>query len=294
MSAPAARSVDKAEIVITGATNGIGKEIARDLATRHTRLTLIARNPRKAAETTAELLALGAAHVDVVEADLSDLSSVRAATARLHDRLDHIDVLVNNAGITLFRSEPPTVDGFDAMIATNHLAPFLLTVGVLDLLTKTPGARVVNTASEAHRHARRPDAPTLARPTEYGAWGGQLVYGQSKLLNILFTKELARQLHGTTVTANCFCPGAVSTGLVRDSSAVSSTWSVGARARILRRPAAGARPGLRLILDPALDGVTGRFVTSTPGLRFLPPLAALSDTALHQRIWQRSAELTGV
>lgn len=294
MSAAAERPIDNAEIVITGATNGIGKQIARSLAARHARLTLIARNPLKAKETAQELIAQGAAEVRTVPADLADLSSVRAATAQLNAELDHIDVLINNAGITLFRSEPPTVDGFEPMVATNHLAPFLLTAGVLDLLRASPSARVVNTASEAHRHSRRPDPDTLAEPVEYGLAGGQLIYGQSKLLNILFTKELARRLSGTRITANCFCPGAVSTGLVRGSSRVSRTWSIGERLGILRHPAQGARPGLRLVLDPALDGVTGEFFTSTPGMRFLPPLAALSDYPFQQRIWERSAELTGV
>ncbi|MGW4241880.1 SDR family NAD(P)-dependent oxidoreductase [Nocardia sp. NPDC004722] len=294
MSVLEARSVENAEIVVTGATNGIGKEIARDLAARHARLTLLARNPRKAKETAEELTALGAADVTIVEADLADLSSVRDATAQLHSRLDHIDVLVNNAGITLFHSEPPTVDGFDPMIAVNHLAPFLLTTNVLDLLEASPVARIVNTASEAHRHARQPDATTLARPLDYGPMVGQLIYGQSKLLNILFTKELARRLNGTRVTANCFCPGAVSTGLVRGSSRISGLWSLGARAHILRGPAQGARPGLRLILDPALEGVTGQFFTSTPGMRLLPPVAALSNYPLQQQLWQRSAELVGI
>ncbi|MET9214640.1 MULTISPECIES: SDR family NAD(P)-dependent oxidoreductase [unclassified Nocardia] len=294
MPASSTRAVDNAEIVITGATNGIGKEIARDLAGRHARLTLVARNPHKAQDTADELLGLGAAHVDIVEADLADLNSVRAASVRLQRRLEHIDVLINNAGITLFRSEAPTVDGYDRMIATNHLAPFLLTNEILELLTAAPSARIVHTASEAHRHAHRPDPATLGQPREYGLAGGQLVYGESKLLNILFTKELARRLHGTRVTANCFCPGAVSTGLVRDSSRISRVWSTGARARILRRPAAGAAAGLRLVLDPDLDGVTGQFFTSTPGLRLLPPVAALADHRLHQQIWQRSAELVGL
>ncbi|AHH19968.1 putative oxidoreductase, SDR-family [Nocardia nova SH22a] len=289
------RSIRNLQVVITGATNGIGKEIARGVATRGARIVLLARDRPKAEGVATELTALGAAAVEIVEVDLAQLDSVRAAVIELHSRLSHIDVLVNNAGVTLFSSGRPTVDGFEPQIAINHLAPFLLTLSTLDLLRAAPSpARIIVTASEGHRHASLPDPATLAEPVRYGLLRGQLVYGQSKLLNILFTKVLARRLAGTGTTVNCFCPGVVSTGLVRGNSLVSWLWGLGERAHLLRRPEQGARMGLRLILDPGLEGVSGEFFTSTPGLRLLPPVRAMTEYELQRQIWHRSAELVGV
>ncbi|AHH19963.1 putative oxidoreductase, SDR-family [Nocardia nova SH22a] len=293
-SRDAERSIDGSRVVITGATNGIGLEIARGLARRGAALTLLARNLEKAAATAAELVSIGAVDADIVEADLSSAASVRAAAAVLHDRLRQIDVLVNNAGINQLRSGDPTVDGWDRQIATNHLGPFLLTTSVLDLLERAPAARVVGTASEAHRAGGRLDPVTFERPTGFGIAGAQLKYGQSKLLNILFTRELARRTAGSGVTANCFCPGAVASGLMRGSVVVDRVARAAGRGRILRRPEEGARMGLRLVLDPHLADVSGEFFTSTPGLRLLPPVRSLSDFELQRDIWRRSAELVAL
>lgn len=286
------RSIAGAEIVMTGATNGIGKEIARSLVRRGAALTLIARSETKGLDTADELAEERGASVRprLIIADLADLGSVRRAAAELGSHLDRVDVLVNNAGI-LALSGRPTVDGYDSMVATNHLGPFLLTTEVLELLRVANSARIVTTASEAHRVSRRPDPATFARPRTFGSGGAQRVYGESKLLNILFTAELARRLTGTGVTANCFCPGAVASGLNRESGFISRAGPLAARTPFVRTPVQGAQMGLRLVLDPDLDGVSGKFFSSTPGMRFVPRVSACEDANLAQQLWSRSAEL---
>ncbi len=290
------RPVAGERIVITGATNGLGKEIARALARRGALLTVVARNPEKAAATAEELSREpGATETpDVVIADLGDLESVRGAAADLRDRYERIDVLVNNAGMNA-GTAATSVDGYELMMATNHLGPFLLTNLVLDLVQKAAPSRIVVTASEAHRTGGRPDLDHLADPIgSYRAAGRQGAYGRSKLMNILFTKELARRLDGTGVTVNCFCPGAVFTGLVGDSPFVVRAGAVLSRTPVIRRPEQGARMGVRLVLDPAFADTTGGFYSSTPGAGLLPTLSVLKDVEFQRAAWDRSAQLVGL
>jgi NAD(P)-dependent dehydrogenase (short-subunit alcohol dehydrogenase family) len=290
------RPVTGERIVITGATNGIGKEIARAVVRKGADVTVVARNPAKAESTAAELeREPGAAGApDVVIADLGDLTSVREAAAQLRERYERIDVLVNNAGIN---SPVPftSVDGYEVMMATNHLGPFLLTNLVLDLVTKAAPSRIVVTASEAHRTGGRPNLDALAEPiSAYRAAGRQGAYGRSKLMNILFTQELAQRLDGTGVTVNCFCPGAVNTGLIGDNPFVIRAGNLLSRTPLIRRPEQGARMGVRLILDPAFSDITGGFYSSTPGAGLLPTLSVLKDAAYRHAAWDRSADLVGL
>lgn len=282
-------------IVITGATNGIGKEIARALIRRGADLTLVARNESKAAATAAELQQEpGATSApDIVVGDLADLASVRRAGEEIRNRYPSIDVLINNAGIHALFSRT-TVDGFESMAATNHLGPFLLTNLLLDQLIAAAPSRIVITASEAHRNGGRPDLDHFAEPRNFGPVGSFRSYGRSKLLNILFTQELARRLDGTGVTVNCFCPGANATGLISDTRLFAVPLKALARTRIIRRPEVGARAGIDLTIDPNLQTTTGQFITSTPGLNLLPPVAIRRDTDYQQRLWLRSAELVGL
>jgi NAD(P)-dependent dehydrogenase (short-subunit alcohol dehydrogenase family) len=286
------RPVNGKRIVVTGGTNGIGLELARGLAARGAALTLLARNLEKGMATADELSREpGAVGVpDVVLGDLSDFASVRRAATEIRDRYPAIDVLVNNAGIHVLSSQR-SPDGFDLMIATNFLGPFLFTNLLLMPLQAPRSARVVVTCSEAHRTAGRVDVATLGDHRKYGLPGAERVYGRSKLLDILFTQELARRLEGTGVTVNGFCPGLVDTGLVRESRLVMAGSAVLARARVVRRPEQGAKMGLRLVLDPAFDKTTGGFFTSTPGLRFLPTMPALKSASLQRQVWDKAAEL---
>lgn len=295
MTGYAQRSIRGKQVVITGATNGIGKEIARALARRGANITVMARSESRATETIRELSTEAGAHgaLDYVIGDLADLASTRSAAAEIADRHSSIDVLINNAGIHSFASAR-TVDGYELMMATNHLGPFLLTNLLLDKVRSAAPSRIVVTASEAHRGARTLDVDQLGEPAPHRAVGSGAVYGRSKLLNILFTQELARRTAGTGVTVNCFCPGPVASGLVRESRLLTVAGRAASASPFVRRPEQGARWGIRLVLDAELADTTGAFFTSTPGLRFLPMVRARSDRELQRLVWNRSAELVGL
>lgn len=289
------RPIAGSRIVITGATNGIGKEIARALVRRGALLTLLARDPDKATETVRELAAENGAITapEYIQADLADLDSVRAAAREIAATHSRIDTLVNNAGMHSLTGKP-SADGFDLMTATNHLGPFLLTNLLLEPIIAADRARIVITASEAHRSWPRIDLERFAEPRRYSAIRSEVRYGQSKLMNILFTQELARRLEGTRVTVNCFCPGMVSTGLVRDSRVLTAAADLASRTPFVRRPDQGAKMGIRLVLDEDLARITGQFFTSTPGLGLLPAVRIRSNQQAQEELWRRSGELVNL
>ena len=212
------------------------------LVARGAHVGIVARNPAKAKATVDEL----GGGIDVFRADLGELVEVRRLAGELRERWDRIDVLVNNAGINS-TSAGTTAEGYDAMVATNYLGPFLLTNLVTDRFVE--GSRVVNVASEAHRLSDRLDPDTFEVPST--ALAGNRLYGRTKLALMLFTQELASRLEGAGVTANSCCPGLVATNLAGDASPL--TQGIGGAgphpARPSPRPgrqhaaAAGHRPG---------------------------------------------------
>ncbi|MQY07050.1 SDR family NAD(P)-dependent oxidoreductase [Actinomadura macrotermitis] len=280
--------------VVTGATSGIGKEIARALAREGFRVGIVGRNEVRAAAAAADLAASApGARIDSFLADLSIRAEVRRLAGRLCERYPRLDVLVNNAGVHTLRAKV-SVDGFDRMVATNHLGPFLLTNLLLDRLRGSAPARVVMVASEAHRQAGLKDVANLAEPGAYGPAGSFRVYARTKLLNILFTQELAERLRGTGVTVNAVCPGMVATGLAREIPGSRRFGPVLARTPVLRTPEQGARMAVRLAVDPAFAERSGGFYSSTPGAGLLPASRATGDAELRRAVWERSAQLTGL
>jgi NAD(P)-dependent dehydrogenase (short-subunit alcohol dehydrogenase family) len=193
--------------LVTGATDGIGKAAAIAFATRGASLTIVGRNKDKTERVLAELKAVnGNADLDILLCDLSRPADVRRAAEEFKAKHDRLDVLVNNAGAT-FKSPVLGPDGLELTFTLNHLAYFQLTTSLLDLIRKTPGARVVSTSSSMQARGKLDldKTPTSLKGSGPGA------YATSKLANILFTKELQRRLSGTTATANCFEPGMVLT-----------------------------------------------------------------------------------
>lgn len=242
-------------VVITGATSGVGKETARELARRGATVVILGRDFDKGLATIAELKA-DARHPDrlsFLSCDLSRLADVRSVAGTLHERLDHIDVLVANAGlINVKRRE--TVDGFEETFAVNHLAHFLLTGLVLDLVRKAPQGRIIVVSSDAHQAGRiRRDDPQRRRGyTSFGA------YAASKLANLHFTFELARRLDGTPITVNALHPGAVASNFSRNNG-----WLARLAMTVLKpffiSPAKAAETPVFLATAPGLAGVTGRY-----------------------------------
>jgi NAD(P)-dependent dehydrogenase (short-subunit alcohol dehydrogenase family) len=273
--------------LVTGATNGIGKETALRLATLGATVVIVARDAARGAAAGAEITGrVPLAQVEVIAADLSSLAQVRRLAADVMGRHGRLDVLVNNAGV-IAPHRQLTADGLETTFATNHLGPFLLTTLLRGLLERNAPARVVTVSSAAHRQVRAVPWDDLPR----GAQSGQgQAYPVSKLLNILFTAELARRLGGTGVTANCLHPGFVRTGLGRDVTGV-----LGAVLPLILHlrpgPAAGARTPVFLASSPQVADVTGAyFVNCKPA----EPSALAKDAEAAARLWALSEDLAGL
>jgi NAD(P)-dependent dehydrogenase (short-subunit alcohol dehydrogenase family) len=268
-------------VVLTGATRGIGRAAAVELATRGAELALIGREPERVDAVAAEAEASGGgAPVHKHVANLMLMSEVRKLAEELRERHERIDVLANNAG-ALFASRQVTTEGFERTFALNHLAPFLLTNLLRDRLA---GGRVVTTASDAHEQGSL-DLDDLQSEKSYAA---MKVYGTSKLCNILFTRELAKR--APELHANCFHPGVVRTGFGKTENGV---WKVLTTlgAPFFRSPARGARSLVWLALSAEAAGLTGKFVQDE---KVIDPSAQAQDETLAEGLWERSAELVGV
>ena len=281
---------DAPVIVITGATHGIGRAAAIELARRGAHLGLVARSETKAAQTRADIQreAPGAV-VDVFLADLSVLDDVRRVARQIDARYGRIDVLVNNAGLHAF-SQRVTADGLPEMVAVNYVAPWLLTDLLRDKLIASAPCRIVNVASDAHRQVR-----TLEPERDLGSTGAFSMaesfelYARSKLMDILFTQELALRLAGTGVTANSCCPGLNASGLGRESKMFNGLAGLLSRLGLLS-PERGARIIVQLATSPEFKEVTGGFFSSTRRFRALPPVPLCRDAELQQRLWRATAE----
>lgn len=272
--------------IVTGANSGIGFETARGIARAGFRTILWCRDADRAAAAKAEIDgSVPDAHTEIVLADLGSQAQVRRAVDDLEGRIDRLDLLVNNAAITI-RSQTETDEGVDTMLAVNHLGPFLLTNLVRPLLEAAPSARIVNVASDAHKFGRlRLD--DLQAERGYGLLG-MARYGETKLMNILFTRELARRLAGTEITANCLHPGAVRTNLGDPPAIVRAIVGL-----FFLSPEQGAKTSLAAALDPEFADVTGSyFVKGRPADRKLAGKATDDEAAAE--LWTRSAELVGL
>jgi NAD(P)-dependent dehydrogenase (short-subunit alcohol dehydrogenase family) len=271
--------------VVTGATSGIGKAAAAALAQQGAEIIVVGRDPARAEATAAAIQAGGAPPPKVEIADLARLDQVRALAGRLNQTLDRIDVLINNAGLVL-NERRVTPDGYEYVFAVNHLAPFLLTNLLRPKLTASAPARVITVSSDAHTAARLDlDDPNL----EHG-WSSWRSYSNSKLANILFTRELARRLDGTGVTANCLHPGVVRTGFGRDARPLMRVGITIARPFMLS-PERGADTIVYLASSPDVAAKTGGYYVKREPRE---PSAAARDDGLARGLWETSERLTGL
>ena len=271
--------------VVTGATSGIGKAAAAALARQGAEIIVVGRDPGRAEATAAAIQADGAPPPKVEIADLALLDQVRALAGRLNQNLDRIDVLINNAGLVL-NERQVTPDGYEHVFAVNHLAPFLLTNLLRPKLTASAPARVITVSSDAHTAARLDlDDPNL----EHG-WSSWRSYSNSKLANILFTRELAGRLDGTGVTANCLHPGVVRTGFGRDARPLMRVGITIAKPFMLS-PERGADTIVYLASSPDVAAKTGGYYVKR---QLREPSAAARDDGLARRLWEISERLTGL
>ena len=277
--------------LVTGASSGIGRATAAGLAERGATVLMHGHDPQRSVEALAEMRAGagGGGSAELFTADLSSMAEVRRLAEEVLERSDRLDVLVNNAGVMPFQRRL-TVDGYEYGFALNHLAPFLLTVLLLDRLKASAPARVVTVSSATHRRARL-DFDDLHGERSFS---GMAAYGESKLANVLFTYELARRLEGSRVTANCLHPGAVATGLFRRRSGALGRLIrlAGTLARpLLRSPRRGAETVIYLSVSPEVENVSGRYFEDRAER---PSSEASHDLATARRLWEVSERLTGL
>ena len=273
-------------VVITGGTSGIGEVAAIALARMGARIVLVARDNSRAATTLSRLRgsAPGIAHA-VYSADLLRLVEMKRVAAQIADQEPRIDVLINNAG-ALFGTRRLTEDGLERTFALNHMAYFVITAGLRERLSASAPSRIINTASAAHLRAT-PDFDDLQSAKGFGA---VKAYGRSKLCNILFTRELARRLHGTGVTANCLHPGFVATRFGDQSGGMLSPLVWLAKFFAIS-PDKGAETMVYLASSPAVADTTGQyFYKSAP----IAPSSRAQDDQAALLLWQRSAALAGL
>ncbi|MFF3501675.1 SDR family NAD(P)-dependent oxidoreductase [Streptomyces sp. NPDC003247] len=250
--------MDRPVAVITGATSGLGRVAAFELARRGYRIAAVARSRGRAEALVDGLAGVTDAPVDVFHADLGLLSRARRVGDEIAARLPRVDVLVNNAGLHAF-SQRITAEGFAEMTAVNHLGPFVLTQALTDTLLASAPARIVNVASEASRQAGTiAPAEDLRRTDPYSRRESMALYGRTKLMTIMWSQELARRLNPEKVTVNCCDPGFNATGLGRDLPGSAVLRRV-LNALGIGDPRKGAGIIVRLATDPALARTSGGY-----------------------------------
>lgn len=282
-----ARPRGRRTVLVTGATSGIGRETARQLARLGAHVVLGVRDAARGEAVARDIRSAGGS-AEVLPIDLASFESVRRAAARFAEAHAALDVLVNNAGVAMRRREV-TADGHERTWQTNFLGGYLLTRLLLPSLRRGTRPRVVNVSSDAHPTGRI-DWNDLE--LEHG-YGGYRAYANTKLAQILFTRELARREPWLTVAA--LHPGAIATRIWRDVPLIplrmlilSVLWIIGGR---VHNAARGADPVVRLAWDPALDGVTGRYFKR---FRETAPSKAAQDDATAARLWDVAARQTGM
>ncbi|MCB9233701.1 MAG: SDR family oxidoreductase [Bacteroidia bacterium] len=272
-------------ILITGATNGIGKAAATEFARQGATVILTARNQQKGQEVVAEIQAkTGSAKVSLMEVDLASGESIRQMTTAFKEKYDHLNVLVNNAG-GFFNERLTTPEGHEYTFGLNHLGYFQVTTQLLDLLKSTPGARIVNVASEAQRQGRIDFGNLMLK----GGYSGFRAYCNSKLANIVFTNELSRRLEGTGVTANSLHPGVVKTGFGLNNSGFLN-FLVKLAQPFMLTPEQGAETMIWLATSPQVEGVSGKYWAKKKELKAVPQAY---DPEVGKRLWEESERLTG-
>jgi retinol dehydrogenase-12 len=271
--------------LITGGTSGIGKAAATALAGIGAAVVVTGRNEERGRAAVGEIQrGSGSQKVSLMLADLGVQAEVRGLAQAFKERHDRLDVLVNNAGLILSkRTETP--DGFETTLAVNHLAPFLLTNLLLDVLKRSAPSRVITVSSEARRRAEI-DFDDLQSERHYRAFQ---VYGMTKLANILFTYELAERLRGTGIVANCVHPGGVNTNFGKNNRNLG-TLLFRAFKPFMRTPEQGADTIVFLASSPEAEEMSGRYLADREEVS----PAQLRDETRQRRLWEVSEELTNL
>jgi NAD(P)-dependent dehydrogenase (short-subunit alcohol dehydrogenase family) len=260
-------------ILVTGATDGIGKQTALELARLGHSVWIHGRNPAKASAVVDEMRRMaGNARVQAVTGDFGSLKQVKALAKDVDQRVERLDVLINNAGVWM-NERVLTEDGIETTFQVNHLAPFLLTNLLLPLLRRSAPARVVTVASQLHKRGQlHLDDLQLVH-----SYSGYTAYTQSKICNVLFAHTLAERLRGSGVTSNVLHPGIITTKLLW--TGFQST---------ANDIAEGAKTSMHLAIAPELEGVTGKYFEP---VREMPSADITYDAKTQAALWQISEDM---
>ncbi|KAK3554627.1 hypothetical protein QTP70_030021 [Hemibagrus guttatus] len=277
--------LDGKTALVTGANTGIGKETALDLAARGARVILACRDVEKGEEAAAEIRThVGGAQVEVRELDLADTYSIRAFAQRFLREVSHLHIMINNAGVMMC-PYMKTADGYEMHLGVNHLGHFLLTFLLIGVLKRSAPSRIIVVSSLAHYFGwiRFHDLHSQ------GSYNSGLAYCQSKLANVLFTRELARKLTGLNVTVNSVHPGTVRSDLVRHSTLMSLVFAL--FSIFLKTPQEGAQTSIYCAVAEELHSITGKhFSDCAPAS--VAPQGRCDETA--RRLWDVSCDLLGI
>jgi NAD(P)-dependent dehydrogenase (short-subunit alcohol dehydrogenase family) len=266
--------------LVTGATSGIGKETAMELARQGMHIIFNTRDEAKGAGVRDEIINLsGNQQVDVFYCDLASFKSICIFAGKITHNYDKLDILINNAGIWTNR-KVITEEGFESQFAVNHLAPFLLTHLLLELIKKSPEGRIINVSSGIHYRGYLDMNDPEFRHRSYNSINA---YTQSKVANILFTRALAKRLKGTNITVNALAPGWVNTGLFRESN-----FFVKLSARLMAlTPAQGAENTIFLATSGQVSNTTGEYFEKK---KIKKSSRQAEDMDLAEKLWKLSEE----
>ena len=278
-------------VLITGATDGIGKQAALEIAGMGAAVTLVGRNEAKTRAVCGELQAqTGNAEIDWLLGDLSSMAEVRRVADEFRKRHDQLHVLLNNAGAA-FSAYQQSADGFEMTFALNHFSYYLLTNLLLDMLRETAQAsgeaRIINVSSSAHRNAKL-QLDNLRDASSFSLMGS---YGASKLMNVQFTYELARRLADTPITVNALHPGFVRTRFGHDTSGIMSVLVKVLQRVVAISPQKGAETPVYLATSPDVAGISGKYWNNK---QQKPSSQNSHDREQQRALWEYSAEVTGV
>jgi len=280
-------AMDGKIVLITGGTSGIGLYSALDIARLGAAVVIIGRNQEKCNGAVNWIRDQASnPSVDFLLADLSSQSQVRSVAHEFHERYDHLDVLINNAG-GFFLRRTLSEDGIEMTFALNHLAYFLLTLLLMDLLKKSQGARVVSVSSGAHYNEHL-DFGDLQLSRLYNP---MRAYGRSKLANVLFAYELARRLNGTDITSNALTPGVVATDIWKKVNRWLTPVLYPYIQRVGQTPLEGAQTSIYLATSSDVEGVTGKYYSY---LKPVPSGSATYDIQAARQLWDTSLDMVGL
>ncbi len=273
-------------VLITGATSGIGKATAIDLASRGAIISLLIRNLEKGKATKNEIIEkTGNKNIDIQLIDLADLSSVKKAAEELKVKFKSIDILINNAG-GMFKERFLSKDGYELTFAMNHLGHFLLTNLLMENIKAAPNARIINISSEAQRGGRI-DFDDLMAEKKFTPFKA---YSQAKLANIIFTKSLKERLAESNISVFALHPGVVRTGFAGDFGGVIKLL-LKATQPLMRSPEKGAETSIFLATEENIENLSGSYFKNR---KVIKPKAEAEDPEIGQRLWKVSEELTRI